>query len=72
MARKIELAISLIEVPIYRGVDLIKAREEAGLTQWQMAGLCNWSQGTQCKMEKLVKHQIDEATIRIINNALNS
>lgn len=79
---KIELKIYYIRIPVYQGVDLIIAREKAGLTQQRMAERCNSSKGTQHKREKPGEHlivphkyqtclQIDEETLRIINEALN-
>lgn len=34
------------------------------------ADLCDWSKGKECQMETPMEHRIDEATLKIINEAL--
>lgn len=69
---KLKIKYKIIKIPYFEGVDMIRAREKAGISsEEEMARRCDWSKTTQHKLESPIAHYIDKPTLRIINEALN-
>ena len=74
-SRMTTIPIKYIKKPVFHSVDVIRAREKAGLSQTKFAELCGWSQSAQSKYELPgIVHAIDEdgEPLETMNSVLGS
>jgi len=67
-----------IRLPVHKprggiiwGIELVKARERAGLTQEQLAERCGWTRGYICQLESCKEKQLSEESIKTLQESIN-